>query len=276
MFILNNKLTILFIFSLLGILLFTGCSQKKKITVFAGSASLVPLTHLAEHFETEEGVEVMLITGGMGNVLSQFQLSGKGDIFVSTSDVFMKKAVEEGLVWEETIKYIAFSKPALLVQKGNPKGVTSLEDLTRPDLRVVLARPGPVVIGSYSAELCEKNDLAEKINVNGYATSATQLAEFVAMGAGDITVNWSHLGLLYENKLTTIHIPISFLPRVMRISIAIARRCENPEPAKSFIALVASAIGKKEYELAGFELHPPEAFQGEIDGEPIFNEDRWK
>jgi molybdate transport system substrate-binding protein len=103
--------------------LLIGCTREERgLMIFAGAASQRPLTEAASIFEEKEGVEVEIIFGGSGALLSQFTLSKMGDIYIPGSDDYMDKAEKKGVVFGKTRKSVAFLLPSLIVAKGQPKG----------------------------------------------------------------------------------------------------------------------------------------------------------
>jgi molybdate transport system substrate-binding protein len=98
--------------------------------VFAGAASKPPTEEAAKAFEEKTGIKVDVIFGGSGYVLSQMILGKKGDIYFPGSSDYMELAKKKEVVFPETEKNIVYLVPAINVQKGNPKNVKILKDLT--------------------------------------------------------------------------------------------------------------------------------------------------
>ncbi len=69
----------------------------------------------------------------------------------------MEMAKRESLVFPESEKVVVYLVPAINVQKGNPKGIYTLKDLTREGVRVAIANPETVCVGTYAVEIIEKN-----------------------------------------------------------------------------------------------------------------------
>jgi len=59
------------------------------------------------------------------------KLSKKGDLYFPGSSDFMELAKKEDLVFPESEKIVVYLVSAINVQKGNPKGIHSLRDLTK-------------------------------------------------------------------------------------------------------------------------------------------------
>ena len=129
----------------------------RTLLVFAGAASKPPTEEVARIFGQKAGVEIRLTFGGSGFVLSQMKLARMGDVYFPGSSDFMEKAKREKLVFPETERIITYLVPAINVQKGNPRNIHSLRDLLKPGLRLAIADPEGVCVGTYAVEVVEKN-----------------------------------------------------------------------------------------------------------------------
>ncbi len=136
---------------------FEGLSYSRELLIFAGAASKPPTEEAAKAFEKKTGVKVYLTFGGSGFVLSQMTLAKQGDLYLPGSLDFMEIAKKKGIVYLETEKYVVYLVAAINVQKGNPKGIKTLGDLTKPGLRVAIANPEGVCVGLYAVKIIEKN-----------------------------------------------------------------------------------------------------------------------
>ena len=84
------------------------------------------------------------------------KLTKKGDIYFPGSSDFMELAKRDGIVFPETESKVVYLVPAINVQKGNPKDIKTLKDLTRHGIRIAIANPESVCVGIYAVEIIEK------------------------------------------------------------------------------------------------------------------------
>lgn len=127
-------------------------ASSDSLMIFAGAASKPPTEEVARIYKQKKGVGVQVTFGGSGFVLSQMNLARRGDVYFPGSSDFMEKAKREGLVFPETERIIAYLIPAINVQKSNPKKIESLKDLLKPGLRLAIADPESVCVGTYAVE----------------------------------------------------------------------------------------------------------------------------
>lgn len=74
----------------------------------------------------------------MRDFLPQVKAGRKGVILVTHDQYLDYVADAKALV---DYVHVGFVAPVLAVQKGNPKGLTSIQDLTQPGLKVALTDP---------------------------------------------------------------------------------------------------------------------------------------
>jgi molybdate transport system substrate-binding protein len=226
-----------------------------SLRVFAGSAGQPVLKEIARQFELQTGCRVELSFGGSGFVLSQMKLSNRGDVFMPGSSDFMLKAVEQQVVDPENIRRVAYLVPAINVKPGNPKHIRTLHDLTRPGLRVGIARPEQVCLGLYAVELLEANNLLKKVLPNIVITteSCAKTASVIALTDLDAVIGWREFARWEPTRIETVLLSGNqIIPRLGVIPIAVTTMAADPALAERFVASVCSPAGKQIFERWGY------------------------
>jgi molybdate transport system substrate-binding protein len=170
-------------------------SAEQRLMVFAGAASKPPTEEAAKAFEKKTGVKVDVVFGGSGYVMSQMILGKKGDIYFPGSSDYMELAKKKDIVFPDTEKNVVYLVNAINVQKGNPKNIKSLKDLTKPGIKLAIANPEGVCVGAYAVEIIEKNFNAEekaqfKKNLINYTESCEKTATAISLKAADAVIGW--------------------------------------------------------------------------------------
>jgi molybdate transport system substrate-binding protein len=241
-------------------------SHSEELTVFAGAASKPPTEEAAKVFEKKTGVKVNVNYGGSGFMLSQMILSKSGDIYFPGSSDFMELAKKKGLVFPETERYVVYLVPAINVQKGNPKRIKSLKDLTRPGVRVAIANPEGVCIGLYAIEIIEINvtpadKAAFKANLVNYTESCEKTATAVSLKAVDAVIGWSVFQHWSPDRIETIPLKKEEVVRIGYIPIAVSKFTRNRILAQKFIDFVLSDEGRALFKKYHYFMSPEEASQ---------------
>lgn len=231
-----------------------------RLMALCGSALKPPMDEIIREFSKKYGVEVNISYGGSGEMLSQAKLSGRGDVFISGSPDFMEMAKREGAVKKETEKRLAYMIPAIVVQKGNPKKITRLEDLSRPDVSYAIAEPKSVCLGVYAVELLEKNRLLEKTlkNVKTRVESCSKTASVVAMKKVDAVIGWQVFDR-WSPELEVVPIPPERLARIAYAPAAVLKSSKSPDMANKFVKFLDSKKGREIFRKHGYITSKEEA-----------------
>ena len=225
-----------------------------ELVLFAGAASKPATAELVERFESETGHTVRIHFGNSGNVLFQMKIAGRGDIYFPGSPNFMDQAEREGLIIHETRRIVAYLVPSINVQRGNPKKIKGLNDLTRGDIKVAIGNPRTVIVGTFAVEIFEHAHLATEIRprIVGYTESCAKTANLLAMKSVDAIVGWRVQESWNPDNIETVLFPPDQIPRISYMPIAVSTFSENVELATRFIDYASSEKGKKIFEKWGY------------------------
>ncbi|MBW1687336.1 MAG: molybdate ABC transporter substrate-binding protein [Deltaproteobacteria bacterium] len=242
---------------LLAILL--GCGQRGEdtsasLTVFCGSASKPAMQEIAARFEHETGIKVNMVFGGSGTLLSQIELSRKGEIYLPGSPDYIIIGNRKKLLIEDSQRIVAYLVPAIITPAGNPANVHSLQDLAGPGVRVGIGNPQTVCLGLYSVELLEANGLLGKVmkNVVTFGASCSKTANLAAMSQLDAILGWKVFHAWNPDRMTYVPIAPENIPRISYIPVAIPVHTRDLQLSKSFIDFVLSPSGMSVYRDLGY------------------------
>lgn len=243
-----KKMSVAFFLAFLALSFSSAAFAGERLLVFAGAASKPPTEELARIFERHTGVKVDLVFGGSGYVLSQMILAKQGDIYFPGSSDYMENAKKKEVVFPETEKYVVYLVPAINVQKGNPKGIRSLHDLTRPGLRVAIANPEGVCVGLYAVETIEKvftpnEKAAFRRNLVNYTESCEKTATAISLKAADAVIGWSVFQYWDPQRIETVPLKKYEISRIGYIPVAVSKFTKNRALAQKFIDFIVSREG---------------------------------
>jgi len=249
-------------------LLMPGSWEKSLATdslmVFAGAASKPPTEQAAKAFEAKTGVKVDVIFGGSGYVLAQMILSKKGDIYFPGSSDYMELAKKKAVVFPETEKVVVYLVPAINVRKGNPKGVKTAKDLTRPGLKVAIANPEGVCVGAYAVEVIEsifspEEKEAFRKNLVNYTESCEKTATAISLNAADAVIGWRVFEHWDPERIETVRLKPSEIIRIGYIPVAVSTFTSDRPLAQKFIDFLLSEEGKSIFRKYHYFMSPDEA-----------------
>lgn len=245
-------------------------TSHEKVIVFAGAASAPVLEEAARMFEAKHRIKVELRLGGSGSVLSAMKISKTGDLFIPGSPEYLLQAVKLGVVniTSGHVRIFAYLVPAIVVQKGNPRNITSLEDLARPGIRVGIGDPKSVCVGLYAKELLERSGLWENVsrNIVVYAQSCDATAALIPAGAVDAIIGWHVFQAWTPDKAELVWIAPSKIPRISYLAGAVTAFAEDRSSAEAFLDFLASKDAQVVWAKYGYfsteqdaKMHAPDA-----------------
>ncbi len=223
---------------------------QKSLVVYSGAGLKKPMEELAKTFEKENNVKIEYIFAGSTQLISQLEMSGKGDVFIVGSKVAYESSKEKKLVGES--KEVAYHTPTIIVKKGNPKNIKSLKDLQKEGVKVILGDEKSNAIGQTTVKIIEKNKLTGIAN-NVVAKMATvsEMITHITEGKGDAAI--ATLDSVFKNdKVDIIEIPKEKnIDQILPIAPVTASK--EKDLANKFVDFISSDAGKAVFEKYGFK-----------------------
>jgi molybdate transport system substrate-binding protein len=221
------------------VLTISGCKtvHRNELIVFCGSASKPAMEEIAQAFKAEKGIDVYFNFGGSGTLLAQMQLSQSGDVYIPSSPDYIEMAEQKGVIKPDSFEIIAYLVPTILVQEGNPKGITSLNDLSRPGITLGIGNPETVCVGLYAAEILNYNHLMSDVgrNIVTLAESGEKTANLVTLKSVDAVIGWRVFANWQPESIDVIDLKPGQIPRIAYIAAAISNFTKNRTAAQEFI-----------------------------------------
>ena len=228
--------------------------EHPELTFFAGSVNSGALEGIIKSFEQREGVTVNTVYNGCGILTSQMRsmikTQGKGfpDSYMAC-DVYYLKAVQD--LFEKGV-HVSDTDIVLVVQKGNPKKIGNISDLTKDGIRVALGHPKQCTIGILSRRLLEDakayKPLTENGNLVSETTSSALLIPNITTGAADAVLAYRSDTLAEREKLEVIDIDSDLAKAIQPYSTARS----SQHKALSGRLFDAIARSRDQFEKAGF------------------------
>ncbi len=228
----------------------TDNKESEELIVYSGAGLKKPMEKIKDSFEKETNKKLNIIYAGSGQLLAQLEQSGKGDIFIVGSKATYDAAVEKDLA-EEGVG-IAHHTPVIITAKGNPKGIKTLQDLAKDDVKVALGEPESNAIGKTSIKLFEKNKI-EGVDKNVAVQTATvnELYQAIANGNADVAIV-TRDGALGHDDLEIIEIPEDQnIDQI--INAGVLKTTKEKKAAEDFLTFLTSDESLGYFEEFGFK-----------------------
>lgn len=250
-----------------AVVILTGCGgtggggeHNETLTVLAAASLTDAFGQLQETFEEQNpGTTVKTSFGASSELLAQIQQGAPADVFASAAEDEMDTAVEEALVSGEPVDFVT-NREVVMVPEDNPAGISSLEDLARPGVKLVLAEEG-VPAADYAVEILVKAreeygaGFKEEVlsNVVSRESDVRASVNRVVVGDADATMGYaSDYTPDIRDRVEVIEIPPN-LNIVATYPIAVLEDARSPGLAERWVDLVTSAEGQETLKRWGFE-----------------------
>lgn len=197
-----------------GALLLGGCSRQApppaKLTVLCGGSFRPAMERFVKDFQAQTGIKAELSFGQVEDLLPQVKIGQKGDVFV-LHDPYLEQVDEAGYRLDAVqVGYVA---PVLVVAKGNPAGVQSLEDLAKPKVKVALPDPEFSTCGQMLLRLLEKKGIKDKVVANAEGAifrSHAQVGTALELGGREAGVMWNGVARNFRDSVEVIPTPYEY------------------------------------------------------------------
>lgn len=229
----------------------TGCGREKgePLFVYCGTSFSKPIKEIGEKFKEKTGAEIEYSFAGCETIFPQILLTRKGDICI-VHDPFADMLKEKGVLEEDRV--VGRITPVLIVPKGNPKGIKSLEDLARPGIRVALGDPRFQTCAQYVHQKLKEKGIEEAVRKNiVYETKTHQeLGNAVKLGTADVSVVWNFIAVLNSDSLDGIWMKEKF-PET-KIHVCLLNFSKNRDLARKFLEFASSKEGIEIFKRDGY------------------------
>ncbi|RPE82471.1 molybdate transport system substrate-binding protein [Curtobacterium sp. PhB137] len=223
-------------------------SVSGSITVFAAASLQKTFTTLGKQFETAHpGTSIEFSFAGSSDLVTQIQNGAPADVFASADEANMAKLSATDLA-SGSPEDFATNVLEIAVAPGNPKGITSLDDLTGSDVQLVTCA-APVPCGAATAKV---------ESASGVDLQPVSEEQSVTDVLGKVESGQADAGLVYvtdvqgaDGKVDGVRFDESS-KAVNTYPIGVLKASEDPELAQAFSDYVRSATGQKVLTAAGF------------------------
>lgn len=233
-----------------------------ELIVFAAASLTEAFTQIGADFQTANpNTGVIFNFAGSQQLAQQLAQGAPADIFASANDRQMEVAIEAGRVGSGIQQIFVRNRLVAITPADNPGAVNTLQELTKPDLKIVLAAED-VPVGGYSRDYLDKATANPNFgsaykdgvlaNVVSYEESVKSVLTKVVLGEADA-------GIVYSSDITPdqadqvqqIEIPDE-LNTIATYPIAVVDDTAQPELAQAFINYVLSVDGQAVLGAHGF------------------------
>lgn len=245
----------------------TGCGQEKvdegkdapvkeeqtvdleghKLMIYCGAGMTKPFQEIADSFEEKTKCEMNVTFANAGQIQSQINTSKEGDMFIAGSADELKPVKDFVKDSKDLVKHI----PVLVVEKGNPKEINGLADLTKQGVSFVMGDVDSTPIGKIAKKALTSAGIFDKVNIIATTTTAPQMATVVQNKEADAAIIWKE-----NSKADGVEIvKTKDLDKFVKTIPAAELSCSaDQEAVKAFNEYLDSDAAKEIWQKYGYEL----------------------
>lgn len=219
----------------------TARSHADPLTIYAAAS----LTEVFKSFDPGQRYSF----AGSNTLEAQIRNGAPADIFASAAPLNAQRLFKA----EKVEKPVTFTsnRLVLIVPKANPAGITSVYDLGRKPVKLVVAGAA-VPVGGYTRSVLRRMGLSDVLSkVVSIESDVKAVTGKVALGQADAGFVYSTDARPVADAVTAIRIPAWAQPRV-RYEIAVVSRSTNKVAARRWIERLLSSKGQRALRAAGF------------------------
>jgi len=229
---------------------------KPTLVFYCGSTMSKAINEVSQEFAKNNNCDVTIIKGGSGKLWKMLKNKKDGDLFLPGSDTYRKKNMSSGLLKDG--EYVGFNQASIIVQKGNPKGIKSLDALKNEDLKVFLCDAKAGSIGKNTVSVLKKykgQDFVDDAydNTIDLGNDAKSVTNEIASKKADVGVTWRATAFWSgnETKVDVVDIDTKFAPQ-KKLVINLMSFSKHPQLAKKLMKFAASQKGQEILKNYGF------------------------
>jgi molybdate transport system substrate-binding protein len=223
------------------------------LTIFAAASLTDAFKDMATEIEpANPGTKLTFNFAGSPTLRTQLAQGARADVFASADEPTMAGAQQDGTIVGPP-QIFARNVLVVVVPAKNPAGIQTLQDLAKPNLKLVLTNKD-VPVGNYARQALEKMsqdpafgpEFSKRVlaNLVSEETNVRQVAAKVQLGEADA-------GIVYATDVTpairdavrVIQIPPAFNV-IARYPIAVVKGAQNEVGGRAFITYVLSPAGQ--------------------------------
>jgi len=227
-----------------------------RLRLDCGGVNREAVEKTINEFKQREGCEIDIVYAGCGTLVGKMQTGDQGlpDLFMTCDASYLNMVQKKMGNPFGTDLRLSSTRIIMLVAKGNPHGIESLEHLAKRGLRVGTTDPKASTLGAMSHHAIRETGQFDKVQPNIVMMADTAHTLVQTMEAGQQL----DVALVYEANVQHLKGRFDFVPLQPKYAIAVQNVAANkttpyPSLAKRLMIRLASATSRRRFEQLGFQ-----------------------
>jgi molybdate transport system substrate-binding protein len=217
------------------------------LTVLATASLTDAFTEMGRLFRAAHPAAKVVFSFGPSSTLATQALQGApADVMASADEATLQKVVDAGTASAPTA--FARNRLAIVVARGNPKGIRGLKDLGRPGIDFVLCA-AEVPCGKFGAQVLGRAGVTAQ--PRSYEENVKAVVSKVTLGEADAGIVYVTDVKAAGDRAEGVAIPEA-QNAVAVYPIAVLKQSGKPDVGRAFVEYVRSAAGQEVLARFGF------------------------
>ncbi|PWR76035.1 molybdate ABC transporter substrate-binding protein [Methanospirillum stamsii] len=229
----------------------------ESLFVYSGAGLKGPMTEIGEAFEEKTGIPVEFNFAGSGTLISQMEISKKGDAFIPGGTPDYAIAQNKSLVTDPV--YVAYHVPVIGVLPGNPQGIESVQDFTKEGLKLALGDVNATAIGRQGQKLFDKLGIADEIEKNVVLRAPTINEVVTALKLKQVDASLITIDQIKGDEIEAVPL-VGDESIALVVPIGLTTFTTQKDSAQQFVDFVSSDEGKAIFKKHGHPIYPDPAY----------------
>ena len=236
----------------------TASQEETTLTVFAAASMTETLEQIGKDYhEKNPNVNVVFNFDSSGTLKTQIEEGAECDVFISAAQKQMDQLSDIDMIDTKTRHDILENKVCLVVPEGNPKNITSYDDMVKHlgDKDILLAIGNEdVPVGQYTQKIFEYFGLDEEAMASDglltYGSNVKEVTTQVSEAAVDCGIVYSTDA--FSAGLEAVDTATEEMCGRVTYPAAVLKETKHQEEAKAFLDYLDSDDSSAVFESVGF------------------------
>ena len=212
-----------------------------------------PLIEVAALFEQKREIPVKVVAGKAEALIQKAKKEQNVDVLVLGAEHVMDVAEFDKVISKPSRRTIGYRRSVLLVQKGNPKNIVGLSDLTQDGVSISISISG-CLMGVWD-DITAPVGITDAVrrNITVLADGCGHLIRTINLKEVDVAFGWNVFAVMHPTTIQAVELPPEL--QIRRSTTAgIFTFAANTEDAEEFLAFLRTDDAKAVYRKYGWEL----------------------
>jgi len=223
-------------------------AKEPQVLLFSGGVNRPAIEDTLKAFEQREGCKVTRVYNGCGILVAQMKAGERPDAYFACDVSFMRQVQD---LFFDSVN-VSETDILIAVPKGNPRGIASLQDLTKEGLKLGVANAEQSALGALTERMLESAGLLKAVmaNVRSQTPTADMLVNQLRAGGLDAVIVYEANVSQVRDHLDIVRIDLPTAKAVQ--PYAVARGSTRKQLMRRLLDAITSAESQQKYKTAGF------------------------